>query len=714
MKSLKCKLCFLFAFMAISLTVLAQKTNENKNIDTQKPAIVLMARTQNNTIQLRWLPLDAALWRTANRNGWQLERMELSEAGSKIGFRPLSKNAFKPLSDREWITQTDTTNKYVSIARQAIWHGVAYPSDRKFEAIQAYQNEENALFSYFLLSTSLSDQAAKGAALGFDDATAERGKAYMYRAYVVGAKTDTALAIIRDWATPSVKQVQNVRTEEGEGNVTLYWQTANNDQNFIAYDIERSADGGKNFKSINRYPFFLSSVSAPELRYVDSVKNYTPYQYRIVGYTYFGDKGKPSKNIVAMGRDRSPAVGATQIKAEGTPQKVTITWQLPVVSADLAGFYVGRSVDAEGGFKHLNTQLLPPTTRQFVDNQPQVLEPFYIVHAVDTAGNISPAYAAMASVLDTIAPSKPTVLRGICDSNGIVTLTWQAAKEADIQGYYVYRANNLNDVYLPLSKSPANELIFTDTVSMKALNRAIYYKITAVDFNYNASPYSDILVVMRPDVIPPAPPVFTQYEVVHDSVKLTWQNSPSSDVAKYRLKSRELTTETRQNPPLTNNSATDNPNTEGSSQSNFKAIATFTPAKAVRQFTDVNVQNGREYVLEVQDSAGNVSVSKPLRVNVRLSFAAKNIENFRIETDKQTGEAKLTWQYIAATTDPRCRFVIYRSRVGMALETYESVAGKTPQYADTLPTKGAWQYAVKAIHADGSESDLSAVVVVKN
>jgi fibronectin type 3 domain-containing protein len=700
MRSIGLKMLFNCLFMSLLIGLQAQSNDSSRS--ENKPSAIMLARVNGKNVQLRWFPMNTALWRTANQKGWVVERMPLSEAGSAMGFKPLSKTPFKPLTDREWLGQTDTANKYVTITRQAIWKGTSYPTTGKFEDIQAYQNEENALFSYFLLSVSLSDQAAKGAALGFDDATAERGKAYMYRAYIAGEKTDTVWAIIRDWETPSVKSVENVRVEEGEGAVTLFWQTAKNDNHFIAYDIERSADGGKTFRAMNRHPFFIASETAPELRYVDSVKNYQPHHYRIVGYTYFGDKGKPSKTILGMGRDRSPAIGAVNIRADGTPNKVTVRWDLPATSADLAGFYVGRSNDSEGQFKYLNTKLLPPNARSFEDNQPQVLQPFYSVYAVDTAGNISAAYPAMASVYDTIPPARPSVLRGVCDTNGIVRLTWEAGKELDLQGYYVYRANGRDDVFRPLSKAPSSEPFFEDTVSMKALNREIYYKVTALDFNYNPSPYSDLLVVLRPDILPPAPPVFSNYEVKDNAVNLTWQNSASRDVLVYTLKRRVLAHDTEGG-------------VSAQKEVSFEKINEFAAAKSIRQFSDTQLRGGKtyEYVLEAKDSSGNTAQSRPIKVQILAQLAAKEIENLKIEADKETGEAKLTWRYAAAENDPRCRYVIYRSRVGESLSTYESVAGKTPQYVETLPKNETWQYAIKAIHADGSESNLSSTVVVK-
>ena len=498
---------------------------------------LLATRVRDGKVQLRWFPLGTSHWRTALQKGWVVERMELSDKGQKNGFTALTTSPLKPRRAGEW-QASDTAGVYGKIVYHALNMPVPdYSSARTFDEKERLRNEDNAAYAYFMLATNLDWPAARAAALGWEDREVQAGKKYLYRCYIAGvAAQDTAIAVVGDPAqtTPAPEPV-GLRAEEGDGAITLYWSRPLNDSYFAAYDLERSADGGKTYQAVNHLPILFANVDAPEIRYVDSVSNYVQYRYRVSGYTYFGDKGQASAPVRAMGRDLSPAAGAVNIKAKGDRGQIEISWEVPAVSPDLAGFRVARSADADGQFTDLTEQLLPPSARRFTDHNPVIGAPFYVVHAVDTAGNISPAYPAMASVLDTIAPARPLTLKGECDSLGIVRLHWQPNAEEDLLGYYVFRANSRDDVYRPVNPTPFAEAVWVDTVPMNALNREIYYKITAIDYNYNPSPYSELLIVVRPDLIEPAAPVFSRYIVQGDSVRLEWKTSHSADVERQLL-----------------------------------------------------------------------------------------------------------------------------------------------------------------------------------
>ena len=77
---------------------------------------------------------------------------------------------------------------------------------------------------------------------------------------------------------------------------------------FTAYYYERSEDGGKTFKRLNKHPYTQLAVepvtenSTIELN--DSLpENYRQYYYKIVGITPFGDLGKATPDLAVMGRD---------------------------------------------------------------------------------------------------------------------------------------------------------------------------------------------------------------------------------------------------------------------------------------------------------------------------------------------------------------------------------------------------------------------------
>jgi len=68
---------------------------------------------------------------------------------------------------------------------------------------------------------------------------------------------------------------------------------------------------------------------------------------------------------------------------------------------------------------------------------------------------------------------------------------------------------------------------YIDTVNVRTFSKNVYYKVTALDKRYNQSLYSDVLVLKRPDKIPPTSPVFESYTQRNDSIFLKWIKSSS-------------------------------------------------------------------------------------------------------------------------------------------------------------------------------------------
>ncbi len=175
----------------------------------------------------------------------------------------------------------------------------------------------------------------------------------------------------------------------------------------------------------------------------------------------------------------------------------------------------------------------------FYDPDAKKLEKnFYIVETVDTAGNLASSLQAYGEVLDSIPPGIPNGFVGTIDSTGVVTLNWNKNPEEDVIGYQVYFANDSNNVFAQITSGPYDALSIIDTVSIKTLTRHVYYRITAVDFKFNISPFSKIIELERPDIIPPNSPVFTDYKITKEGCDLSWASSTSNDID-YQVLSRK-------------------------------------------------------------------------------------------------------------------------------------------------------------------------------
>ena len=673
----------IFLSFAAQASLWAQAENEGEKIPTQK--ISLQARFIDGAVELRWYPESAALWRLAIRKGYILERMELSENSEEDRWQQMTGNPIKPLEMKDW-EKLDMEDTYIYIAAHAIHEPQKIPTrDALLKKWMDYRNEETAVFSFFLLATNMNKKAAQAAGVGFVDTSVESGKSYAYQIRVNEDKTlmdeDVDLILIDTKIPYKHPMPLGTRIEEGDGLIKLYWDAKVNRKAFCTYHVERSTDN-RNFERITVLPLFLGSIEANENLYIDTVDNYQKYYYRVIGATRFGDEGKPSPVVEGMGRDLSPPMGATNIEVEGNRKTINIKWDLPFASKDLKGFYIGRSAETEGPFHYLNERPLSPSIRSFEDNNPQIFEPYYVVVAIDTAGNTSHGFSVLASIEDHDPPAQPLGLTGKVDTNGIVTFQWDRNTEEDLLGYHIYMANGKNDVYQQLTRHPIRLTSFSDTVTMKALNKKIYYKITALDYNNNPSPYSEILVVKRPDIIPPAAPSIYKYEVGDEKVDLVWHNSSSDDIKQHRLLREK----------------------EGEST----PVELLSYRKGAQTaFTDTTVEMGASYIytLSAEDEAGNVTMSSPLTLSVYDHGRRPEVENLQVQFDKTEQTAHLTWTY--GRTSGQFRFVVFKGSEDQPLSSYKSTAGDQMEYRDFIRHKGAYQYAVKVIYADGGESELS-------
>lgn len=653
----------------------------------ERHAVLATGRVLDRGIELRWYPGSAGIWRHANQHGYLLERMEISEAGERAGWQRLGGGVLKPWTAEEWLRLADATNDYVRAASRAILEPTVPPAANvPFDAWKEYRDQENGIFLFFTLATNLHPDAARGAALRYLDTAIEPGKGYVYRISVPTWKGELdvrygMVVVENSSAMYEAPAVTGVRVEELEGAVRVFWPSDPNEALFPTFHVERSADGTQ-WQRLNRLPIFFGSPDAQEFFYTDSIANYKPHWYRVTGISPFADAGRPSGAIRAMARDLTPPAGAANTRAEGDRKSIKVTWELPKPSSDMAGFLVGRGEQSDGPFAILHEKPLAPGTRAFTDNAPLVMEPFYIVWSVDTAGNRGHAVAVMAFVKDNEPPARPVGLSGYCDSMGVVRLTWTANTEEDLAGYHVLTANGINDVYRPLTGRPVQRTEWTDTVDMRALNRPIYYKVTAVDYNNNPSGYSDVLEVLRPDLIPPAAPVITRYRVEEGVVVLDWHLSPSQDVVGHILEREEAATGTR---------------------STLLRIE----KQPLRSFRDDEAIPGSAYLYRViaTDAAGLTAASDPLEVSVPVRSTRPGVHNLRIAKDDSGSQVMLSWEYSEPGGDHR--FVIFRREEGGEARTYRSLAAGQHRFQDEVRGDTPRQYAIKVIFPSGAESALS-------
>jgi hypothetical protein len=303
---------------------------------------------------------------------------------------------------------------------------------------------------------------------------------------------------------------------------------------------------------------------------------------------------------------------------------------------------------------------------------------------VDTAGNIVTSLPRYVVTPDNIAPVKPTGLNGKIDMKGAVKLSWHQGKENDIEGYRIYRANAKDQTFNPIS-STIPDTLFKDTITLNTLTKHIYYKIVAVDRNKNNSPYSDILELKRPDIVPPVAPVIDNFKSGDKSMVIYWVCSNSNDVVNQILYRRTKDQE-------------------------WKVIAQLAQKINVYRDTLVERNNWYEYSLEAVDDAGlHSDKSFPLNVKVFDSGVRPAVQNFNVVKSPDGKSLLLSWKY---PEKGDFWFIIYRSVDGKDLMTYKNLSSDQHSFNDIILTKGTFLYSIKVVYKDGAESELKKSIPV--
>ncbi len=664
--------------------------SEQDTLFNDKYSVMVTTKSEVDKFILRWAPKDYNWFTFANEYGYIIEKASFDK-DPRIFYDDIPDEAFetRPLKGMPLMPWTVEEFKKNIKSEKDVHLGVAMEilhgemsvtgSPTKGDNLSNSMMEQENRFAFALTAADLNRDAALSLALRYEDTDVEKGKFYHYRIYVNYAdsefKSDTSEFIIQFNAieTPKVK-VENCFIEPFDKQVLLSW-TFSNRAHFSAYDIERSIDN-KSWKVLNEKPYISSipdDVESFIYTYVDdTLNNYQKYYYRIIGYTSFGDKGLYSDVLETTPKDLTPPSPAFEINAIDTGGVVLITWDAAPYEPDFDGFYIGRSNSADGPFEKISPKL-PKEERGFIDFSPRVLdENYYVIISSDIHGNESQSFSAFGYIIDSTPPEQPTWVSGNIDSTGMVRLEWNRGPEADIIGYRVYWANDTLSEFSQLTGEVHSHTVYLDSVNVKTLNKYTYYKITAVDHRYNHSEYSEILAIKKPDVIPPAIPVFSDYSVVDNKINFSWYVSSSDDVVTQIIE-KSLNDE----------------NWTKLKELNDNTSNTYIDSTLI-------VNNSYSYRITAIDDSGNKTVSKPLLVS--HNSKGKVSGDIQLSVNISEEKANLSWN----TTLKPMKFILSKSN-GDEFKRIAFLTTNQNSFIDLNYSKGDIYY-IKAIMNDGSET----------
>jgi len=521
---------------------------------TKTPAVQVLSRIGQDKILLRWAVDEPIAWKAANTYGFLIERSTLSRNGKAvipIEKQMLTATPLKPKALVEW-EAIASQDQNAAILAQALY-GERFETtapNNTLGAIYAINDALEQRFTFALLAAEQNYEAAKLAGWAFEDTTAIRGENYLYAIHV--AIPDGIYNPIESGTIfASTDRYEELPQPIGfmgvfeDSRVALNWNFHLLKHAYTHYLIERS-ENNQDFKQLNGVPIFSVQESntpmGTSLSYTDSIPNNKTFYYRIKGKTVFGETG-PASEIVSGHAMQSLGFSPRIFQKEvPTDTRAILHWEFDKKGNELiTGFEVRRASNDKGPFKTMKKNI-PPTERKVTVTGLQSVNYFKIV-ALGKNGIEHESYPTLVQPIDTTPPLPPTGLEAVMDTTGILKISWNKNSEDDLKGYRLFKATNPDVEFNEITKTTLLGEVFIDTIPIKDLNEKIYYKLKAEDQRYNQSVFSELLLVDKPDLIPPSPPVFKNYQVTAEGVEINWIPSSSDDVIAHSLYRKQNTHE---------------------------------------------------------------------------------------------------------------------------------------------------------------------------
>lgn len=583
--------------------------------------IQLEVSTDNTDVLLRWAPQDFKTWDNGRILGYQILKSTVAYQGTRFGLDTIiaSERIISSIMPNESGLRNETNNQAqlaVAIAFDSI---EVLPASGTFADAVKQRRDREDRYIYYMLAADQSFDMACLMGVGYKDVSNDPDTTYAYRLVITVDDSTSYTSNIREVTlgspTTSMTAPYNLEGHSFDQEVTLQWFCEERCYSF--YDIERSTDG-QTFSVVNTEPFaYMPGLEdeSGQIQYQDKgIENNVDYYYRVRGKSYFGSYGPYSDTIIAQGKPDKYLVNISvdSFTIHKGSDEVSFFWRVEADSATSVKINNGEVINqfniiaqekTNDTITVLNDQPYAATTTKARVQSPYPTG-YYTVEMFDQNGAQYLSLPQLVQFPDSIAPEVPTGLTGTLDKAGSLHLEWDANTDSDLDGYMVYFSTDYGKSYQVL----VPELIRSNRLS-HSLQQGIHidsvtFAVTAIDYRFNESAYSQPYHMAKPDVNPPTSAVITEARPTKDGIRLGWILSQDKDVKVSNFERRKAGSLSwkliKHFPPGMNFSP--KPKVKGDQHAVYHIDSLYSGLGAL------------EYRIQTVDKAGNVSFSKIKKV----------------------------------------------------------------------------------------------------
>ncbi len=534
------------------------------------------------------------------------------------------------------------------------------------------------------------------------DRNVRAGERWQYRVSAVdaaGAATAPVVSNVVAYPGPALPDsVHALRVDQAETQARVWWSLPRGTRVRWLEIWRRQGNTG---------PFTLRDSVSAFLRVADSLQAVyhdttlavgNVYQYYAVPRDFFFNAGPASDTITAYSVNAVRLAAPDSIAARGVDSLgIVVQWHF--ATPGLArSFRIYRSARQDSGWYVLAD--VNGAERRFVDDRIVPMRTYY--YRVSTLGlkadESAPTAAVFAHFARRLPPQPPQGPR-VDSAGGGLRVTWSPNREADIQGYFVYRTDapvdtavDSSTVVLVSPLVPAADTSWVDSSAHPVAGRQWTYAVRALNtsdqrsaFSAPASAPADLGAAAAP-----APPVPTGLEAVPSGgrVRLVWHDMAGEDpgVTGYLVLRRPA----------------------GGRDTAFATVATLGRNGNAWWDSTAAAGSSYDYAVRSRNFAGVTSgATLPVRVTVARPVPAPPAG---ARADAGPGGITISW---APVSGVQARVRIYRYERGANPRRVAEVSADPPQYLDRATRAGVRYYYYLTLVVDGAESARTAELSVR-